>query len=160
MIFEIGNYRLDVDVNRTRTYYDAASSISCDCPGCRNFLAAIHLIPKDVHHFFHQLGVSIEKAPDMTAYHSADGMRTYYNGWYHICGTILEGRDPWIKTGETSYQLDPTCKVPLTDGLSVFFSSHVNLLDPAFPQPAFTVEFEGNIPWVLDEPNSYHYTSE
>ena len=156
MITEIGNYRLDVDLNRTQKYYDTDTSINCDCPGCRNFIKAIALLPTEVHSFFRQLGISIEKAPDMTACHSADGCSTHYSGSYPICGTILEGRNPWTKTAEASFQLDPACKVPLTDGFSVFFSSNVNLLDPAFPQPVFTMTFEGNIPWVLEEPNPYH----
>lgn len=39
MVFEIGKYTLDIDVDKTREFYIRAQKITegCDCQGCRNY---------------------------------------------------------------------------------------------------------------------------
>ena len=39
MLFELGHYILDIDIERTRAFYDQAEIITdgCNCQGCRNY---------------------------------------------------------------------------------------------------------------------------
>lgn len=158
MIFEFGEYKLDIDIDRTRRFYETTDdSLGCDCAGCRNFRKAYPLIPDAVQGFFRQLGVDIGKPAEMTAYNSFDGNETNYDGFYHICGTILAGKDPWLQVGERAYQLDEQYALKLTEDYSVFFTEKCALVDKDFPAPVIQLEIQSNIPWVLEEPNPYHY---
>jgi len=85
MIVKFCEYILDIDIDRTRRFYETADdSLGCDCAGCRNFCKAYPLIPEAVQDFFQQLGVDIGKPAEMTAYVSHDGNLTLYGGFYHI----------------------------------------------------------------------------
>ena len=46
--FVFGGYRLAVDVEATRAYYEAHSEawITCQCDGCRNFARAVETLPQ------------------------------------------------------------------------------------------------------------------
>lgn len=48
MIFELGQYILDVDVEQTRVCYQNQRLLTdgCDCDGCRNYLLAYELFPE------------------------------------------------------------------------------------------------------------------
>ena len=46
MIFQFGEYKIDVDAEKTRQFYDRAKTVSeeCQCDGCLNFeLSLIHI---------------------------------------------------------------------------------------------------------------------
>ena len=47
MLFEIGQYRLDIDVPKTRQFYETADVVSksCSCDGCLNFERAVSKLP-------------------------------------------------------------------------------------------------------------------
>lgn len=157
MIFEFGVYKLDIDVDRTRCFYETVDdSLGCDCAGCRNFRKAYPLIPDAVQAFFRQLGVDIGKPAEMTAYVSRDGNMTLYDGFYHICGSILEGREPFIQIDERHFQLDESMTIKLTPDHFVYFTNKCGLVEKDFPTPVIQLEIQGIIPWVLDEPNPYH----
>lgn len=155
MIFDFDIYQLDVDVERTRVYYEADHRDICSCPGCRNFDLAVHSLPESIQQFFRSLGIDIGKPENIGIYFSRDGLKTYYDGFYNICGTILNGKDPWTQTDERAFTFDDSCRITLTDDFFVYFSRKPHLLDKSFPLPAIAVEFQGYIPWVLDEPNPY-----
>ena len=106
MIFESGVYQMDIDVERTQHFYANEDFEFCTCAGCRNFSKAYHLFPEAVQQFFRKFGIDIGKPAEITAYNSSDGNLTFYDGFYHICGTILAGKDPWLQVGERAYQLD------------------------------------------------------
>lgn len=61
--FVWGGYRLEVDVEATRAYYDSHPGpwITCTCDGCRNFMLAVKTLPQAVRDFFDALGLDPEK---------------------------------------------------------------------------------------------------
>ena len=160
MIFETGVYKLDMDVDRTRQFYENDTAFEFySCAGCRNFAKAYPLFPESVWHFFAQLGIDIGKPAEITAYNSHDGNTTFYEGFYHVCGTILEGKDPWLQVGERAYRLNKDYALKIAEDFSVFFTGKCALVEEDFPRPVIQMELQCSIPWVLDEPNPYHWTN-
>lgn len=158
MIFEFGDYKLDIDIDRTRRFYETVDdSLGCDCAGCRNFRKAYPLIPDAVQDFFRQLGVDIGKPAEATAYVSRDGTLTFYDGFYHICGSILKTPKLFIQMDEKHFRLDKDATIKLTTDHFLYFTDKCALVEAGFPAPIIQLEIQGDVPWVLDEPNPYHY---
>ena len=155
MIFDIGIYRLNIDVEQTKSFYEAAKDICCSCAGCRNFTKAVFQLPNDVMNFLNQFGIDAGKPAEMSAVCSSDGNMISYNGFYHICGTILEGTEPWVKVTEKQFRLDEKYIINLSNDFSCFFIGDCHLLSKDFPKPAIQLEFSGSLPWLLDESNPY-----
>ena len=148
----LGSYRLDVDVAATRAYYEAHPLpwITCDCPGCRNFQAAIHRIPQEVKALFDWLGLDPEK-PAEACYYQGTETTLSGGGWYHVCGTILEQAMPKDSSQVFEEWINPA------EGFSAAFKPDCDLLPKDFPHPCFQMEFNHLLPWVLEEPNPYLY---
>ena len=158
MILEFYEYKLDIDIDRTRRFYETVDdSLWCDCAGCRNFRKAYPLIPNAVQGFFRQLGVDIGKPAEISAYVSFDGNLTLYDRFYHICGSILEAPELLIPIDEKSSQLDENATIKLTPDHFAYFTNKCALVEKEFPTPTIQLEIQGTIPWVLNEPNPYHY---
>ena len=158
MIFIFDDYKLDIDVNRTRRFYETVDSHpGCDCAGCRNFCKAYPLIHDAVQGFFRQLGVDIGKPAEMTAYVSRDGNTTLYSGFYHICGSIVKSPKLYTQIDETHFQLDHNATIELIPNHFVYFTDNCALIEEGFPTPIIQLELQTHVPWVLDEPNPYHY---
>ena len=48
-------------------------------------------------------------------------------------------------------------EIKLTPDHFAYFPSKCGLVDEDFPTPVIQLEIQGNIPWVLNEPNPYFY---
>lgn len=150
----LGHYRLQVDVEATRTYYAAHPLpwITCDCKGCRNFELAIGQAPQAVKDLFDRMGLDLLKPGELCYYEGTDETLSG-GGWYHICGTILERAMPENPSQVFGEWID------LAEGFSVAFRPDCDLLSKDFPQPCFQMEFNHLLSWVLKEPNPYIYQS-
>lgn len=95
MLFEIGPYKTDVDVEKTRAYYRTAPGNACTCDGCENFAAAVSFFPREVKDFFERLGADLKKPAELTCPFSLDGGKTlnYSGSFYHLCGRLSNGVD-------------------------------------------------------------------
>lgn len=155
MVFEIGNYCLNVDTVRTSAYYSTLNGTGCDCAGCRNYALALSKLSEPIHTFLSQFGIDPRTPIEMSVLHSPDGMRTCYDGFSHICGTILAGTEPWIQTGPKSRQLDQNYLIEITSDCSAYFTNECALVDCDFPHPIIQLHISFSLPWVLEEPNPY-----
>ena len=156
MIFQFSNFIIDVDVEKTREFYNTAPLITadCSCSGCRNYEKAVDSIPKEIASFFAQLGIDMKKSPDVHVHNpDVDGL-VLYGGWYHLCGKLVSGESPWVSTG-SGMHLDETKLHAVSEGFRVWFQRGCALLADTFPLPAIQLELYAYIPWVLDEPNEY-----
>lgn len=156
MIFQIGIYRLEVDVERTNAYYATRSGIGCDCAGCRNYEKALPKLAPPIQSFLRQFGIDPGSPIEMSVTHSPDGSQTFYDGFFHICGRILSGTDPWIQTGPKNYMLNPDYLIGLDADSSAYILERCALVDAAFPRPVIQLHISFALPWLLDEPNPYH----
>ena len=151
--FRLGNYRLAVDIEATRAYYEKNKGpwITCECAGCRNFAQAVKDLPEAVKEFFGTLGLDPEKPGELCYYQGTEHALSG-GGWYHLAGTVLEGSS---QPGD--YAGFPAGWYDLAEGFSVGFKTKCDLLPEDFPRPCFQMEFNHRMPWVLKEPNPYIY---
>ena len=154
MIFQEGVYLIEHDPDRTRDFYARASDTLCDCSGCRNFRAAVSQMPEALRSFLEQFGIDPAKPAEMSVLCSVTKDKLCYNGFYHLCGQLREGTEPFIQTGERSFQLDQRYVITL-DEVQLWFRPDCALMDPDFPRPAIQLEVIFNLPWVLVEENTY-----
>lgn len=146
----LGGYRLQVDSEATRAYYESHPLpwITCDCKGCQNFAAAVKQVPQAVKAFFDRLGLDPEK-PAETCYYQGTEYILSGGGWYHICGTILERAIPEDPSQVFGEWIEPA------EGFTAAFKADCDLLPEDFPRPCFQMEFNHLLPWVLEEKNPY-----
>ncbi len=164
MIIEFSSFILDIDVERTRAFYERSDvrpiSEQCSCVGCRNFDKAILQASARVTEFLRSIGIDPRKPAevyDVTGELEKDGT-IWYNGWYHVCGTVVESpetvevtvRDngPNVKRycWEHSYSPDPDFPfevLPILDNA---------LLHKEFPTPVIQLEIDTHLPYVLSIP--------
>lgn len=159
MLLECGIYRLDVDTERTKAYYATLDGVGCDCSGCRNYEKAISALAVPVQSFLHQFGIDPRNPIEMSILYSPDANKTFYDGFFHICGSILEGKDLLIQTGAKTYKLNPDYLIDLDADSSAYFTDMCGLVDDVFPRPVMQLHISFALPWVLEEANPYHYTA-
>ena len=142
MVFVLGPYRVDVDVENTQAFYARASAVAenCTCAGCRNYQSAVSFLPHQIRQFFDALGVKLEKACEVYVVCKNPDGTLQYGGFYHIRATLLAGGDQAFA---------------VADSFQVSFHEDCALLDPDFPFPALQMEIFADIPWVLSERNEY-----
>ncbi|AIQ16791.1 MULTISPECIES: hypothetical protein [unclassified Paenibacillus] len=149
---KIGDWNLEVDVEKTKDFYQAYHQITerCDCIFCKNFVSAIELIPKPVLDFFRSLGIDPTKEGEVSEYcEIKDGMHLY-GGFFHIVGELISGPDCWIETSEEVSHLATNNMIEI-NGFKFGFTNGVSSLPDGFPNPTLQLEFEGIIPWTLKE---------
>lgn len=161
MIFYFANYVLDVDVDRTRSYYERTDvptmSQQCDCIDCQNFDEAILKASGKVLDFLRCLGIDPQKPAEtfnVTGVLEDDGS-IWYNGWYHICGSILGGPETVKKVllPDGSEQFEYCWEysyAPDTDfPFKVLPVKERYLLHEEFPTPVIQLEIDTHLPYVL-----------
>ena len=145
MIFNIGSYTLDVDVEATKCGYAQvpAENCGCGCSGCRNFLQAAAQMPEKARTLLTTMGVDPAKFVHISPMCALEGgAKLDYLGWYHLCGHIVKGMQGLVD--------DQLC-----DGFSFSFTNQCQMADVDFPRPLIQMDFYAVLPWVLEEENTY-----
>lgn len=157
MIFEFGKFKVDIDVEKTKQFYENAEKVSksCSCDGCQNFEQAVEILPQSVNGFFANLGIDIRKVCECYVNCTNTNETLLYGGFCHACGTLLNGKSAWKKSSETSSYWNDEVTFTISDDFYVSFKNDVALLETDFPLPVIQLEFSANIPWVLDKKNTY-----
>ena len=178
MVFTIGEAIINIDENATREYYAAhpAREGACSCVYCRNYRAALPLIPDKVKAFFKSCGIDdMRDFVELTPF-SSSGKDCLYSGWYHLVGSIEGGKAPetWLppsaKARRILYKLFNREKyeailraeeaigkermserLDISDDFSVRFSTGKDLKEKDFPKNCVQLEIDALIPWVIPE---------
>ena len=158
MIFKFAQFEVDIDVDKTCDFYrkDQPDNYMCSCSGCRNFREAISAFPQEVTSFFAQLGIDdMRKAREVYINCANADNTVYYSGWYHLCGKLISGE--WVPTTKNglSEEMIKHITYSITDDFRVSFHSKGLLLEAGFPLPVISLEIYADVPWVLDEENTY-----
>lgn len=161
MEVRFGPYALDVDIQKTRLFYQEANNVSagCSCPGCRNFEKAIEVLPDEIKNFFDALGIDGKKPAEVYVNTvNADGLVSY-GGFYHLCGRLLRGESAWetVKSNQkiTVSRWDISKAYSISKDFHISFQENCCLVEAGCPKPVLQLEMEINVPWVLDEPNNF-----
>lgn len=157
MVCEFGQYKIDVDVNRTKQFYETTPLVSegCSCSGCRNYEKAVRDLPAPVIDFFAGLGVDMRRVCEVYVNCVNSDGTLFYGGFYHLCGTVLSGESAWVSNSPTSSHWEEERAFLISDGFRVSFQQECDLLEKDFPAPALQLEISASIPWVLPEENTY-----
>ncbi len=158
MIFEFGPFCVDIDVEKTKKFYETAAKLSerCWCDGCLNFERAAAILPQSVRNFFESLGIDMRKICECYVNCTNQDGTVFYGGWCHICGTLLRGESAWKKIDDRTRCWNDEATYEIADHFQVSFQNDVALLETDFPSPVIQLDFDAkNIPWVLDKKNPY-----
>lgn len=157
MILSFNQYIVDIDVDKTRIFYQTAENIrdGCDCSGCRNFEKALPHLQQEVNLVFDKMGIDIKKPREVYVNCLNPDGTLFYAGFYHICGKLISGSSPWKEIDEMSKSLDENALFKINKDFKIAFQEQVDLLEENFPLPVIQLEFFANIPWVLNEENTY-----
>ena len=157
MVFTFSKFVFDIDVEKTKAYYDIAKFVSedCSCSGCRNYEKAIDFLPKEIISFFTKLGIEMKKIREVYVNCTNADDTVLYGGFYHVCGKLIKGDSAWISDNPTESHWDNEKAYAITDDFRVSYQQECSLLDNNFPLPAIQLEILANIPWVLDK-NIFH----
>lgn len=136
--FVFGKDRMQVDAERTRDWYSAHEDLEgrCTCAYCRNFHAALPLLPREVRQFLEPLGLTLERPAEIMEWcKEADG-RHWYTALYHLVGELAEeGAEP----------------VEIAPEVTVGFAVDSGPFLKDFPKPFFQLFLDVYLPWVLEE---------
>jgi hypothetical protein len=137
-------WRYECDCEATRAAYAATErggAASCDCNGCRNFVAArSQIYPARFLELLEKLG--IDPLKDAEAYHNArrGPGRHDYGGWFHFIGQLHGTSNPAV--------------IDFGDGFTASFGRASAPCLTAFRDMSLVqLDFHATaVPWVLDEP--------
>lgn len=157
MLFEIGQYRLDIDVAKTKQFYKTADVVSksCSCDGCLNFEKAVSKLPPVIISFFTKLGIDMRKVCECYVNFSDDDGTLLYGGFYHVCGILLDGKSAWKKMNKNTFYWDKKAAFSVSSDFFISFQKDIALLEKEFPLPVIQLEFFARLPWVLEKENPY-----
>lgn len=157
MIFTFGNYTVDIDVEKTRQVYKTLPLITqgCDCDGCKNFENAVDILPQGVREFFDNLGIDLKRIVECFVYCKNKDNSLLYGGFCHVCGTLIRGKSAWVNISETHSYYNTDLTYRLDKNFHISFQEECLMIEEQFEAPILQIEFEANIPWVLDKKNTY-----
>lgn len=148
MIFEFGRYIIDVNVAKTKAFYDSDLSFPtndvCSCAMCQHFPKAILSSSDMILNFLYSLGINPVKAGEVFGSSDAEQSVDRYSGWYHIVGTILEGRLTSINYDDTNAFVPDT-----KTNFKVWFiddTDKMGWIQENFPDPVLEVSFSAVLP--------------
>ena len=153
MIIDCGNFRLDVDVDSTKAFYDMHGKIvleDCGCVNCRNYYEAISKVSDKVKSFFSSIGIDPQKSPEVTYWDTNEDGMAYYSIIFHIVGTIIHAVDIYKPIGDGAYQLINESFYEIDKNFKVGFTSKAVLVEKDFPKPCIQLEIEAYLPWVIN----------
>ena len=139
----VKKWLLEIDVVKTREFYHKDIEL-CDCLSCENYMEATKHINTQVLEIFTMLGITPSKPSRLSEYgEMEDGLRLYI-GRYHIVGKLVEGEyctdSEWDETNTARIQ-----------NFTFGFNKELMFAPNELRGPVLQVDFEANIPWVLNE---------
>ena len=153
MIFDFGNFRVDIDVESTKAFYSKYGKTvleDCGCVNCRNYYEAILKVSDKVKSFFNSIGIDPQKSPEATWWDTNENGIAYYSIIFHVVGTIIQSVDISKPVEDNGYQLTNDNLYEIDKNFKVGFTSNVILVEKDFPNPCIQLEIEAYLPWMID----------
>ncbi len=144
MIFTFGNCKIDIDVEKTRAFYETYA-YSCTCDACRNFVKYAGNCPDTLRDWFAALGLDVAKPGEVYGLGEPENGRLPYGGWWHLCGTVLATDYRTEETGE-GYNAILYDAYPVTEEWGVTFHDQCHGVPAGFPEPRIQMEVTASVP--------------
>lgn len=160
MRITLGECILDINVEENERYYKNERNITedCQCDGCENYELAVEQVSSEVSKMFKQLGLDIKKPAEVYV-NCSDNNILLYGGFYHLCGTMIEGKSAWEIVSKTKKSmvshLNEERMFCIGKDFRIFFQEDCALLSKDFPRPCIQMEILAYLPWVLQKQNTY-----
>ena len=153
MIFEFGYHKIDVDVEKTRAFYEQAELLTegCECLNCKKYEKAVDFADVEVKEIFAAFGADMKKAAEVWGYFVKEKGKMEYHGFYHLCGRLLEGGFLYQRVADKQYMMMDDCMHVVNENFQIGFAEEIQLLEEGFPEPVVQLEFSITLPWVLEE---------
>jgi hypothetical protein len=133
-------WHLSIDPEATRQAHEPLE-VGCDCAYCRNFLAVLIQLPKQIFDILQVLGINSAKPAEIVHYtQNADGTH-FYSWWYHAIGQMTD-----CQGGNDAHK-----QAELAPNVTLSITTETNLVPTSFPRPVFQIEFFSNLACALDE---------
>lgn len=144
-------FEVDRDLTE-KTYSNVLGSgaDSCVCNDCKNCVACRDKVfPAEVLELFKDLGIDFRKEVEMVSLEKLANGLYHIGGWFHFKGQILSGKDFKVPiAGGEGFTFDLT---KISQNFSIGFGVGNDLTFFEDKQQLVQVEFETNIPWVIDK---------
>ena len=153
MIFDFGNFRVDIDVESTKACYSKHGKTvleNCGCVNCRNYYEAISMAADEVKTFFNSIGIDPQKSPEATWWTTNENGVAYYSVIFHVVGTMIQSVDIYEPVGDNGYQLIKENFYEINQDFRVGFTSNAVLVEKDFPKPCIQLVMEAYLPWMID----------
>ena len=145
---KIGSWIIEVDVTKTKVFYERQPLISQDWNSIfgENYVLACERFPQEVKELFHSLGIDPRKQGEVNEYKENEDGSHIYGGFYFIVGSLITGPNFWINSEEDSMPNFETI-----NGIQIAFTDELAMSpDADLPRPVIQLEFQLNVPWLLN----------
>src|SRR5690606_15691451 len=151
-IVKYKDWAFEVDKGLTEQTYKSISGSgadTCGCNDCINYVAyRDKVFPNEIIDLFHELGIDYRKEVEITKWEILSNGLHHIGGWFHFKGRVLIGKDYRVHLPSGGHTFDLT---PITDNFSIGFAEGSNLTFFDDKTELVQVEFDTNIPWVIDK---------
>lgn len=139
MEYQFGDFRVEVDEEATRDWYEKAEEWDCTCGHCRNFvlLAEERKLPEEMLAILDRFGIPPKKANYVCEYNEKED-KLFYQVCYRLKGKILNKAEGLVDIGNISL----TCGPVGVPGVYVPGTAE------DFPEPYFDLDFGILLPWI------------
>ncbi len=142
------DWEFEVDSELTRkTYAKEISGFSegCACKFCENYRRQKDSIfPEEIITLFDNLGIDYRKESEVYQTHKLENGLQNYGGWFHFAGAFISGKE-CKSEGSNTFEM-----TLINENFSVSFSKDKSLSFFEKNIPLVQVEFEANIPWIIE----------
>jgi hypothetical protein len=151
-ILNFRDWTFEVDKELTEQTYmtvPGSGADTCGCNDCKNYVAYREKVfPKEVIKLFNELGIDFRKEVEITTWEVLLNRLHHIGGWFHFKGRIVTGKDYRVHLVQGGHTFDLT---PITDNFSIGFGEGNDLTFFEEKTGLVQVEFDTNIPWVIDK---------
>ena len=151
-ILKFKDWTFEVDKELTEKTYNNTpngGADTCVCNDCKNYVAYREKVfPKEILAFFNEVGIDFRKEVEITTWQVRSNGLYHIGGWFHFKGILLTGKNYRVPFSPTGYTYDLTF---IADNFSIGFAPGNDLTFFEENNGLVQVEFDTNIPWVINK---------
>lgn len=146
------DWEFEVDRELTLKTYDKITSSgadTCICNDCKNYVAYREKVfPDEIKDIFTNLGINYRKEVEVSHWEKLESGLCHIGGWFHFKGKVLSGKSYRVPLPKGGFTFDLT---RISENFSIGFAEGNDLTFFDDKIGLVQIEFDTNIPWVIDE---------